>query len=178
MPRETLSPPGRSQARDPQGDPVPGRESRPPGSRPTWPGTVAGPSSRPQVPSSSLALFLWRGGRRPGKCGPRKNARSSGWQGGPPLTLTPAQGPCGPGLISQGGGTLPGGMLLGWGLLAPARPRSWPETTEPRLGQKPSPGGLPPVLPSVQGDPFTDGRTGGSSQWWGRDGGVCGFAAT
>ena len=43
---------------------------------------------------------------------------------------------------------------------------SGPETGQPRLGQKPSPGGLPPVLPSVKGYPFTDGRTGGSSGWW------------
>ena len=59
-----------------------------------------------------------------------------------------------------------------------AAPPLGPKTTQPRLGQKPSPGRLPPVLPSVKGDPFTDGRTGGSSQWRGRDGGVCGFAAT
>ena len=84
---------------------------------------MAGTPFRPRVPSSTLAICLCGGGRAAGKCGPRENARSSGWQGGPPLTLTPAQGPCGPGLISQGGGTLPGGMLLGWGLLAPARPR-------------------------------------------------------
>ena len=121
---KALSLPGGAQARLPTGEQVRGRGSRPPaGTRSTWRGTVAGPSSRPQVPSSSLALCLCGGGRAAGKCGPRENARSSGWQGGLPLTLTPAQGPCGPGLISQGGGTLPGGMLLGWGLLAPARPR-------------------------------------------------------
>ena len=122
---KALSLPGGARARLPTGGPVRGRGSRPPArrDRSTWRGTVAGPSSRPQVPSSSLALCLCGGGRAAGKCGPRESARSSGWQGGLPLTLTPAQGPCGPGLISQGGGTLPGGMLLGWGLLAPARPR-------------------------------------------------------
>ena len=121
---KALSLPGGAQARRPKGDPVLGRGSRPPARyRSTWRGTVAGPSSRHQVPSSFLALCLCGGGRAAGKCGPRENARSSGWQGGPPLTLTPAQGPCGPGLISQEGGKLPGGMLLGWGLLAPARPR-------------------------------------------------------
>ena len=40
-------------------------------------------------------------------------------------------------------------------------PLTWPETSQPLLGQKPSPGGLPPVLPSVKWSPFTDGRTGG-----------------
>ena len=165
----------------PQGGRVRGRGSRPPArrDRSTWRGTVAGPSSRPQVPSSSLALCLCGGGRAAGKCGPRENARSSGWQGGLPLTLTPAQGPCEPGLISQGRGTLPGGMLVvGGPACACAAPPLGPKTTQPRLGQKPSPGRLPPVLPSVKGDPCTDGRTGGSSQWRGRDGGVCGFAAT
>ena len=154
--------------------------ARPPaGTRSTWRGIVAGPSGRPQAPSSSLALCLCGGGRAAGKCGPRENARSSGWQGGLPLTLTPAQGPCEPGLISQGPGTLPGGMLVvGGPACACAAPPLGPKTTQPRLGQKPSPGGLPPVLPSVKGDPFTDGRTGGSSQWGGRDGGVCAFPAT
>ena len=162
MPGSGVSPPGRT----PQWVWVPLDRARS-----TWRGTVAGPSSRPQVPSSSLALCLCGGGGAAGKCGPRENARSSGWQGGLPLTLTPAQGPCGPGLISQGGGTLPGGMLLGWGLLAPVRPRLLARNLPAASRTKAISWGPP-------GDPFTDGRTGGSSQWWGRDGGVCGFAAT
>ena len=72
-------------ARLPTGEPVRGRGSRPPArpparTRSTWRGAVAGSSSRPQVPSSSLALCLGGGGRAAGKCGPRENARSSGWQ--------------------------------------------------------------------------------------------------
>ena len=39
--------------------------------------------------------------------------------------------------------------------LRPPGPASWLETGQLRLGQKPSPGGLPPVLPSVG-----TGRTG------------------
>ena len=45
---------------------------------------------------------------------------------------------------------------------------SGPETGQPRLGQKPSPGGLPPVLPSVKGDPFTgilQGDLRGGGDW-------------
>ena len=48
-PRKTLSPPGRSQARDPPGDRVPGRGSRLPGPAPPgpepWPAPVPGPRS-------------------------------------------------------------------------------------------------------------------------------------
>ena len=77
----------------PPRDPVPGRGSglpgtpphRPPAPPPAWPGTVAGPSSRPQVPSSSPALCLRRGGRRAGKCGPREKDRTSGWRGELPV---------------------------------------------------------------------------------------------
>ena len=46
-------------------------------------------------------------------------------------------------------------------------PYTWHQTSQWRLGPKPSPGGLPPVLPSGKMVPFLDGRSGGSSQWGG-----------
>ena len=77
-------------------------------------------------------------------------------------TPTRAQGPWEPGLISQEWGALPGGRLvLGGPAPRMPGPTSWPETSQPWLGTKPSPGGLPPVLPSGKGVPFPDGRTGG-----------------
>ena len=119
------------------------------------------------------------GGRTAQTWGLGENERSGAWQGGLPGPPTRAQGPWEPGLISQEWGALPGGRLvLGGPAPRMPGPTSWPETSQPRLGTKPSPGGLPPVLPSGKGVPFPDGRTGGSSQWGGRDGGVCGFAAT
>ena len=50
---------------------------------------------------------------------------------------------------------MPGGISWGGACLRLRGPASWPETTQPRLGQKPSPGGLPPVTPlrmEEQGD--------------------------
>ena len=38
--------------------------------------------------------------------------------------------------------------------------------------------GPPHVPPLLKEDPFTDGRKVGSSQWWVRARGVCGFACT
>ena len=38
--------------------------------------------------------------------------------------------------------------------------------------------GPPHVPPLLKRDPFKDGRKGGSSQWWVRARGVCGFACT
>ena len=135
-PRKTLSPPGRPQARGPPGDGVPGRGSGPPGPLPTRRGTRARTSSRPRVPSSSLALCLCRGGRRAGKCGPREKERTSGWRGELPVPRTRPQGPCGAGLICPGWGPLPRGRLLvGLPALSLPGPASWPETGQPRLDQ-------------------------------------------
>ena len=111
-PRKTLSPPGRPQARGPPGDGVPGRGSGPPGPLPTRRGTRARTSSRPRVPSSSLALCLCRGGRRAGKCGPREKERTSGWRGELPVPRTGPQGPCEAGRICPGWGPLPRGRTF------------------------------------------------------------------
>ena len=116
------------------------------------------------------------GGRTAETWGVGENERSRAWQGGLPGPPTRAQGPWDPGLISHEWGALPRGRLVRGGPAPRLRgPTSWPETSQPRLGTKPSPGGLPPVLPSRKGVPFPDGRTGGSAQWGGRDGGVCGL---
>ena len=133
-PRKTLSPPGRSQARVPPGDRVPGRGSGPPGPLPTRRGTLARPSSWPRVPTSSLALCLCRGGRRAGKCGPRAKERTSGWRGELPVPRTGPQGLCEAGLIGPGWGPLPRGRLLvGLPALYLPRPASRPETGQLRL---------------------------------------------
>ena len=133
-PRKTLSPPGRSQARDPPGRPGPRAWVPPPRARPTWPGTVAGPCSRPQVPGSSLALCLWRGGRRAGKWGPREKDRTSGWRGELPVPRTRPQGPCEAGLICPGWAPLPlGRLLVGLPALSLPGTASWPETGQSRL---------------------------------------------
>ena len=72
------------------------------------------PRRGPRSPGLPWALCLCGGGRPAGKCGSRENARSSGWKGGLPVPWTRAEGPCEPGLISQGWGTLPEGGLW-WG---------------------------------------------------------------
>ena len=133
-----LAPQAGLRPKTPPRDPVPGRGSGlpgpPPAPPPPWPGTVAGPSSRPQVPSSSPALCLRRGGRRAGKCGPREKDRTSGWRGELPVPRTRPQGPCEAGLMCPGWGPLPRGRLLvGLPALSLPGPASWPETGQLRL---------------------------------------------
>ena len=82
-----------------------------------------------QVPSSSLALCLWRGGRRAGKWGPREKDRTSGWRGELPVPRTRPQGPCEAGLICPGWGPLPAwSLLVGLSALSLQGPASWSET--------------------------------------------------
>ena len=127
--QERLSAPRQVTGPRPPGRPGPWAWVPPPRARPTWPGTVAGPCSRPQVPGSSLALCLWRGGRRAGKWGPREKDRTSGWRGELPGPRTRPQGPCEAGLICPGWGPLPRGRLLvGLPALSLQGPASWPET--------------------------------------------------
>ena len=163
----------------PRGDPGRGLVSRQPRTAPPSEEPWAAPPPGPRSLVLPWALCLSGGGRPAGKCGPRENARSSGWQGERPVPRTRPQGTREPGLTPQGWVKWPRGRLQEGGPALPRpSPAGQPETSQPLLGGRPSPGGLPPVLPSVRGVPLTDGRTGRSSQWWGRDGGVCGFAAT
>ena len=79
-------------------------------------------------------------------------ARSSGWRGGLPFpdrclgTLCKWSDSSRVGLVS------PGRRVLG-SLSAHARPTNRPERSQPQLGEKPSPGGLPMVLHSSRRTP-------------------------
>ena len=122
--------------------------------RPTRPGPellwVPPPPS--QVPRSSLRTLPlpgWESYREVWSSGKRAVLRVVGRASRSP---TRAQGPRVFGLIAQGWVTCPEEGSWRGACPAPAWPASWPKTSQP-LGQKPSPGGLPTVLPSVK-DPL------------------------
>ena len=98
--------------------------------RSTLRGTVAGTPSRAQVPSSSPGHSALCGSGRPaGKCGPRDNSWSSGWQDKRPAARTKPQGPRKPGKISKGLSKLPKRrILVGGPALRLPGPASWPKT--------------------------------------------------
>ena len=133
-PRKTLSPPGRSQARDPPGDRVPGRGSRLPGPAPPgpepWPAPVPGPRSL-VLPWHSASGGVGDGlasGVHGKRIGP------PGWRGELPVPRTRPQGPCEAGLICPGWAPLPlGRLLVGLPALSLPGTASWPETGQSRL---------------------------------------------
>ena len=77
----------------------------------------------------------------------------------------------------KGGARSSSGASGGGHALLLLGPESGPETSQPGLGQKPSPGCLSHVLPSFRRVPRTNGKTGGYSHSGQRDGGGCGFPA-
>ena len=68
-----------------------------------------------------------------------------------------------------------GRLVVGGACPAPAGPRVLARNQPAAVRTKAISWGPPPVLPSVKGVPFADGRTGGSSQWGGWDGRVTGL---
>ena len=174
---KTLNCPGTAQARVPRQNPSVGVGS----ARWGWlPGreTLPAPFAGPRRPGLLWALCLAGVGELPGSVFHGKTRGLLGGTEGFPFPGHDSGDPVNRARYSKGGARCPEGCLWLGAFLRMRGPTSGPETNQPRLGEKPSPGGLPPVLPSVKGDPFTDGRTGGSSQWWGRDGGVSVFSAT
>ena len=85
-------------------------------------------------------------------------------------------GTCEPGLISQGWGMLPGGE--DWGgrvCLGPAGTRILTQNQPAAAREKTISWGPLPCSSIRKGVPFTDGRTGGSSQWGDRTEGSAGL---
>ena len=139
----------------------------------TWLGTVAGPAPRPQVQKSSLGTLPQRGWETCWEV----------WSSGKPVILLVAGRPCSSPDTSPGTlGPWPDISRV-WhiaeacGLGGPAL-----RLPAPHLGRKPASRGSdeshllgpPPCSSTRKGD----GRTVGSSQEWGWDGRVFGFAVT